>query len=512
MTGLFSLFPANMFSDDVLLVLSVLVFAALLVTKVGYRFGIPTLLLFLAVGMLFGQDGFGLEFNNFEYAQFIGNVALTVILLTGGMETDIRNIKPVLKQGIILSTAGVLLTAVLTGGFIFLISRWMPEALPFGVLGCFLLAAAMSSTDSASVFSILRGNKMRLKGNLDHTLELESGSNDPMAYVLTILLVQVIATMQFPDSATFDQGLTRQLILVSSLTLLLQIVVGAGLGIAFGFLSRWLIKKVDLKGSPLHAIMIVSIGFFTNSFATVLKGNGLLAVYVAAIIIGNDPKFPYKKDIMKFHDGLTWLVQLIMFLLLGLLVNPSELPAVAIPALLIALFMSWVARPLAVFSLTAPFKSMSNRGRAFISWVGLKGAAPILFSIYPVVVGIPGAKAMFNIVFFTTLISLLMQGMTLAKVAKWLDVDDITPPEVETFGIEIPDEMGMLSDTVIKKNDPENGTAIRDINMPEGKRIVMIKRQDSFIVPDGNVILAEGDKLLILEYETEAEEIPQAPI
>ena len=496
---LLSLLPVNLLSDDVLLALSVLIFFALLVTKVGYKLGVPSLLLFLGVGMVFGQDGVGIRFNNFEYVQFVGNIAMIIILLTGGLETNYQSIKPVMREGIVLSTAGVLLTTAFTGGFIFLISKWMPQVLPLGLLSCFLLAAAMSSTDSASVFSILRGNKMKLKNNLDHILELESGSNDPMAFVLTIILVNIITATQSANGIPTDVGAMR-VVEVATVTLLMQLFVGAALGLGMGFLTRWLVRKMQLKNTSMNAILILSLAFFTSSIAAVLKGNGLLAVYIAAIIIGNDRKLPYKKDIMKFMDGLTWLVQLLMFLLLGLLVNPSELPSVAVPALLIALFMSFVARPVSVFALTWPFKEMTHQGRAFVSWVGLKGAAPILFSIYPVVAGVPGARSMFNIVFFITLLSLLMQGMTIPKVARKLGVEEVSDPEVETFGIDMPEEMGTLSDYVIQASDLANGNTLKDLEMPSGKRVIMIRRGDTNIVPEGNVTLAEGDKLLVLNY------------
>ncbi len=488
-----SLLPINLISDNVLLVLSILVFFAIPISKVGYKLGVPFLLLFLVIGMMFGQDGVGISFDNFENVQFVGNVALTIILLTGGMETSFKAIKPVIKQGLVLSTAGVLLTTALTGGFIYLLSRWMPHALPFGLLGCMLLAAVMSSTDSASVFSILRGNKMKLKNNLDNILELESGSNDPMAYVLTILLVNI-----------YGKEMTSTLPLVALLTLVMQLGIGAAVGVGMGYFTKWIAKKIRMKITMLNAIMILSLAFFTNSFAAVIKGNGLLAVYLFAIIIGNEHRLPFKKDTLKFLDGLTWLVQLLMFLMLGLLVNPTELPSVALPAILIGMFMSLVARPLSVFSLTLPFRDMTNRGRAFISWVGLKGAAPILFSIYPVVAGIPEAKEMFNIVFFITLVSLLLQGMTIPKVAKKLHVDEDSEPEVETYGIEMPDGMGTFTNHIVETADLARGNTLKDLQMPEGRRVVVIKRDEELIVPAGDVVLQPDDKLLIIEYGQKA--------
>lgn len=490
---LLSLFPVNLFSDNLLLLLSIVIITALFVSQAGYKFGVPSLLLFLAVGMAFGQDGVGIRFDNFHIAQSVGNIALTVILLAGGMETDFRSIKPVLRQGIILSTLGVLFTVAFTGGFIWFLSTRMPQALPFGVLGCFLLAAAMSSTDSASVFNILRGSRLSLKNNIGSVLELESGSNAPVAYVLTITLVQIITAGNAPKTP------------VVVLTLLFQILIGAGIGVGMGYLGRWMIKRIRLRGSALYAIMVLCLGFLTNAVAADLKGNGLLALYIAAIILGNDKKLPFKKDVLKFLDGVTWLAQILMFLLLGLLVNPSELPKVAFPAILIAVFMSLVARPLSVFMLMAPFKEMNWRGKSFVSWVGLKGAAPILFAIYPVVANVPEAKDMFNIVFFITLLSLLFQGTTIPFAAKLLKVGEKAEGEVDTMGIEMPDEMGTLTNHIVTKKDLSKGNLLKDLNMPLGKRVIMIKRGDDFIMPDGGATLMEGDQMLILESYSQNE-------
>lgn len=482
-----SLFPVNLFSDNLLLLLSIVIITALFVSQAGYKFGVPSLLLFLAVGMAFGQDGVGIRFDNFDIAQSVGNIALTVILLAGGMETDFRSIKPVLRQGVVLSTLGVLFTVAFTGGFIWFLSMRMPQALPFGVLGCFLLAAAMSSTDSASVFNILRGSRLKLTNNLGSVLELESGSNDPVAYVLTITLVQIITAGNAPKTP------------IVVLTLLFQIIIGAGVGVGMGYLGRWMIRRIRLSDSTLYAIMVLCLGFLTNAVAADLKGNGLLALYIAAIILGNDKKLPFKKDVLKFLDGVTWIAQILMFLLLGLLVNPSELPKVAFPAILIGVFMSLVARPLSVFMLMAPFREMNWRGKSFVSWVGLKGAAPILFSIYPVVANVPEAKDMFNIVFFITLLSLLFQGTTIPFAARLLKVGKKAEPEVDTMGIEMPDEMGALTNHIVTQKDLQNGNLLKDMNMPVGKRVIMIKRGEDFVMPEGSTTLMEGDQMLIIE-------------
>lgn len=420
------LFPVNFMADDMLLLLSVLVFVAILVSKIGFKYGVPSLLLFLGVGMLFGQDGMGIEFDNFNKSQFFGNWALSVIILAGGLQTDFKKIKPILAPGVMLSTLGVVLTALFTGIFIYLIFRVLGVDRNISLIVCCLLAAVMSSTDSASVFSILKGSKMKLKEHLQPMLELESGSNDPMAFVLTIVLTHTILNIQ---NAGAEHMNTVSIILNSLFVLFLQIASGVAVGFAIGYGARWLLRKFHLHDKALYAIMVLCIGFFSNSFAEVVKGNGLLALYITGIIIGNTKDLPNRGEVFTFFDSFTWLAQALIFLLLGLLVDPSELPTVALPAILACLFMSFVGRPLSVFICLFPFRKFSMRARIFVSWVGLKGAGPILFAIYPVVSKMDGSKDIFNIVFVVTLISLLIQGMTLASSARWLKVEKLEEDE-----------------------------------------------------------------------------------
>jgi cell volume regulation protein A len=481
---------SNLLSDNLLLLASVLVFFAILITKVGARFGAPSLLLFLLLGMVAGADGIGLEFNDYEVAESIGHFAMTIILFTGGLETSLRDTKPVMRQGILLSTLGVLLTAILTGAFAYLtVGKWIG---PLGAsfMGCFLLAAVMSSTDSASVFSVLHGRRSKLRENLGPMLELESGSNDPMAYVLTIILVQILTSTKHAGSwAMVGTG---------AWILIVQIIVGFVIGIGVGFGAKYLLERISLPSNALYSIMILSVGFFANGLASLLFGNGLLALYVAAIVIGNNLDIPQRRDILKFFDGLTWLMQLLMFLMLGLLARPSQFSTIALPALAIGLFMTIFARPISVFLCLMPFKGISFRGKLFASWVGLKGAGPILFALCPVVAGLEGSAEIFNIVFFITLVSLLIQGMTLSPAAKWLNLSYDDDPEVETFGMEIPEEMGMLRDHVVSENELLDGETLRDLNLPHGIRVMMVKRDGHFLVPHGSMILQPGDHLLII--------------
>ena len=481
-------------SENVLLILSVLIFSSILISKAGYRFGLPSLLLFLVAGMLFGVDGLGLQFNDVKQAQFIGMCSLCVILFSGGMETKIKEIRPVLAPGLMLSTLGVVLTTVFTGLFIFVLSVWdrCPISLP--LVTCLLLAATMSSTDSASVFNILRNSKRRLKNNLQPMLELESGSNDPMAYILTIILVQLANALTGDSAGSLDSWSVAG---DAFRTLLLQFGVGILGGAVFGFASVWFLRRVNLNNAPLYAILLLSVMFFSYTATTYLSGNGYLAVYLAGIIIGNK-SIPYRKDILSFFDGMTWLVQIFMFLILGLLVNPHEMLKTGPVALLIGIFMILVARPLSVFISLAPFRKISTASKSFISWVGLRGAAPILFATYPVVENVEGADLIFNIVFFITLLSLIIQGSSITGSARLLKLNEDMPEEENTFGVEVPEEAGKLVEITLTEESLLHGNTLKELKLPEGMLVMMIKRQDKFIVPNGSVELQAGDRLLII--------------
>ena len=488
-----SLFSVNLLSEHLLLLLSVLIFAAILVMKVGTKFGVPSLLLFLILGMLAGSDGLGLHFEDYEGAESIGHFAMTIILFTAGLETSLKETKPILKQGVLLSTVGVMLTVLFTGGFIYLVMGKMYGA---SILGCFLLASIMGSTDSASVFSILHGKKLHLRENLSPMLELEFGSNDPMAYTLTLILVGIMTSPR-------TSGGGWSMLLTGIGILAIQIVVGVAIGLAVGYGAKWVLNKLTLPGISLYSILILSTGFFANGIAAILHGNGLLALYIAAIIIGNKAELPRRKEILSFFDGMTWLMQLVMFLMLGLLARPSQMLPMIIPALLIGLFMMIVARPAGVLLSLLPFKGLSFRAKIFTSWVGLKGAGPILFALAPVLAGLDGASSMFNIVFIITLFSLLLQGMTLDPVARWLNLSYSEDPQVETFGMEIPEEMGLLRDHIVTAEDLERGATLRDLRLPHGIRVMMVRRDGKFLVPHGSMPLMEGDSLVIIMGESD---------
>ncbi len=481
--------------ENILLIGSILIFTAILISRAGFKFGVPVLLLFIVVGMAFGVDGLGLAFDNFQIAQFIGTIALCVILYCGGLETKFNSIKPVLKEGIVLSTVGVFLTALFTGGFILLLTRVRHLDEGMSIVMCFLLAAVMSSTDSASVFNILRNANMKLKENLQPVLELESGSNDPMAYVITIVLIQC-AQQLFEPASGIDIDYTR-MIGNALLTFFLQLGIGAIVGVGLGKAFAWALGKLQLNGASLYAIFVLSVGFFIYSVTGLVYGNGFLAIYLAGVIIGNKT-MPHKREVFRFSDTVTWLMQMGMFLTLGLLVNPKEMLSVAPVALLIGLFLTFIGRPLAVFISLLPFRNLSFRARVFISWVGLKGATPIIFAIFTVVAGIPGSGQIFNIVFFITMISMLFQGMSIPAVARKLNLALPQEKAPETFGIEIPEEAGKLMDHRLTESDLSSGDTLKEVALPEGTRVVMIKRDGELIVPDGSVKLKVGDKLLMI--------------
>lgn len=465
---------------------SILIFISILISKTGYRFGIPTLLLFLLVGMLFGSDGLGLQFNSAEDAQFIGMIALSIILFTGGMDTKYSDIRPVLKQGILLSTVGVLLTTLLTGLFIFYISGWDDTNIELSLMASLLLAATMSSTDSASVFNLLRSQKMNLKEDLRPMLELESGSNDPMAYMLTIVLIQVLSS-----GGALSTGLLLR-------DLLVQFLIGGAVGYSMGRLMSWLINKIGLSNSSLYSILLLSMVFMTFTATDLLKGNGYLAVYISGIVTGN-AKLVHRKEINTFMDGLTWLFQIIMFITLGLLVNPHELLDTAAVALLIGGFMIVVARPVSVFACLLPFRNFSVRARLFVSWVGLRGAVPIIFATYPVITNIADSHRLFNIVFFITLLSLIVQGMTISSVARWLKLDLPLRKEGNEFGVELPEEIdSQLHDITLTEAMLRNGNRLADMDIPRGSLVMLVKRGNEFLIPNGQMHLQAGDKLLFI--------------
>jgi cell volume regulation protein A len=477
-----------------LLVISILIFISLLVGKMGSRFGVPTLLLFLLIGVLFGVDGVGIEFNSPVIAQAIGVVALNIILFSGGMDTRMSEIKPIAVQGFILATVGVFLTALFTGIFIYWLTNNFFNAITFPLLESFLLASVMSSTDSASVFSILRSKNLVLKENLRPLLEFESGSNDPMAYMLTIVLIQLI---QSPEIDT----------VAAVIMFFKQLIIGGLAGYLLGkkvFVR--IINKINLENDALYSVLLVTLMFFLFGLTTFIGGNGYLAVYIGGLFVGNS-QFVHKRSSLKFFDGMTWLVQIIMFLTLGLLVNPSELLPIAGVGIAVGFFMIFVSRPLTVYTCLLPFRKMSLRAKNYVSWVGLRGAVPIIFATYPWVAGIAQAKTIFNIVFFITIISLLVQGTSVSVMAKWLKLAEDAPAKrkLTKFDVEIAEEIkSYMGEISIKEEYLANGSRLMDLNVPDNTLIAMVKRDEQFFIPRGNTELKVGDEILVITGDEEA--------
>ncbi len=466
-------------TENILLIGSILLLLSILGGNASYRYGVPTLVLFLAIGMLAGSDGpGGIYFDNPKTAQFIGIVSLNFILFSGGLDTDWKSTKPILWQGISLSTVGVFVTALLLGFFVWVITD-------FTIFEGLLLGAIVSSTDAAAVFSMLRSKSLALKGKLRPTLELESGSNDPMAFILTIIFLGLVTN---PDTSIW-----------SVVPMFFkQMLLGTGSGYAFGRLTKWLVNTIRLDFEGLYPVLVITMMFATFSATDFVGGNGFLAVYLCAIYLGNQ-EIIHKKTILRMFDGLAWLMQIVLFLTLGLLVFPTQVVPVMGIGFLIALFLMFAARPISVWIALLPF-NMPARHKWYISWVGLRGAVPIVFATYPMLAGIDKANMIFNIVFFVSLTSVLLQGTTLPAVARWLKVD--LPARVKPmFRTDM-----VVSDivkTIMERIDlPPTasvlGKKLVELEFPPEATIAMIIRGSEFIMPNGNTELQANDTLIVL--------------
>jgi cell volume regulation protein A len=451
---------------------------SVLVSKTANRTGLPVLALFLLIGMLAGSDGIGkISFNNPATAQFLGIIALCFILFSGGLDTKFDQVKPIVWRGITLSTLGVLITAVCLGAFVY----WITD---FSWLESLLLGSIVSSTDAAAVFAIFRSKSTGLKRNLRPTLELESGSNDPMAYFLTITFISLI---QQPEASFW-----------SMLPMFLKAMsLGALMGFVIGRLTVRVINRVDLFIEGLYPVLTIAMMLFSYSLTEFVGGNGFLAIYISGLILGNS-KFIHKRSLLKFYDGFAWLMQILMFITLGLLVFPSRMMPIIGVGLLISAFLVLVARPLAVFLCLWPLK-MYYKDLTFVSWVGLKGAVPIIFATYPMVEKVPNADMIFHIVFFITLTSLLLQGTTLFNVAKWLR---LTIPEGKAkkpvLEFDSDNIKSVLEEIVVESGFRCVHQAIVDLELPQTALIVRIEREDKYFTPNGSTVIEPGDRLTIL--------------
>lgn len=466
-------------TENILLVGSVLLLLSIIAGKTSYRFGVPVLILFLGIGMLAGVDGIGkIHFDDPKLAQFVGIVALNFILFSGGLDTHWPTVKPVLWQGISLSTIGVLLTALGLGAFIW----WMTD---FTLYESLLLGSIVSSTDAAAVFSILRSKNLALRSNLRPTLELESGSNDPMAYVLTLAFLTLVVSENMNITSVIP-------------LFFIQMIVGGLAGFGFGKFSKFVINRIALGFEGLYPVLVIALMFITFSATDFVGGNGFLAVYICAVYLGNQDLI-HKKTIMKMYDGLAWLMQIVLFLTLGLLVQPSGIIPYLDIGILISLFLILVARPIGVFASLVFFR-MKLRRRFYISWVGLRGAVPIVFATYPLLAGVEKADVIFNIVFFISVSSVLIQGTTLTYVARLFNValpeeEKVLTP-VDNILVEYP--KAVMEEINIPENNQVVGKKIVDLHFPKSSIIAMIKRKEQYLTPSGSTVIEAGDTLIVI--------------
>lgn len=460
-----------------ILVISILLVLSVVASNISDRFGIPALLVFLIIGMLAGSEGFGgIYFDDPRIAQAVGFFALAVILFSGGLDTEWGSVRGVMTEALVLATVGVLLTAFLLGLAANLI-------LGISLLEGMLLCAITSSTDAAAVFALLRAQGVSLRGKLKPLLEFESGSNDPMAVFLTVGLIQLI---QMPDKPV-----------LSLIPLFFQqMIIGGILGVVFGHILLFLINRLRLGYEGLYPVLTLGMLLLAFAVTMLVQGSGFLAVYLVGLTLARED-FLHKRSLIRFYGGLAWLFQIVMFLTLGLLVFPSRLVAIAIPGLILSALLIFIARPISVWLCLIPFR-YTNREKAFISWVGLRGAVPVILATYPRIAGLEQSDLIFNIIFFVVITSAIIQGTSITPVARLLQVDDKEPkqPDYPLVTMPLRGWRGVLQEVVIQPDSPVAGKAVYEIHLPRDYLIVLIAREEQFLIPNGSIVLQPGDRLL----------------
>lgn len=459
---------------SMMMICGVVLLISITTSKVLYKFGVPILLVFIVLGMIFGSDGIGgIYFSNYKLTNDICSIALVFIMFYGGFGTNWKVAKPSLKPSLLMSTLGVIITTVLTGLFVSFL-------LKISILEGLLIGAVVSSTDAASVFAILRSQKLNLEGSLATLLEVESGSNDPTAYMLTVAILTLMST-----------GSTSGLIFI----ILKQIIFGILVGVILANITVHVLRKIDFEIKGFDAIFLTAIAILAYALSELLGGNGYLSVYLAGVIIGNS-KIPHKRNLFYYFDGVSWIMQIALFFLLGLLAFPSKFPVVIGISIAISLFLVFVARPAATFLILKPF-GYSRNEKIFISWVGLRGAASLVFAIYAMTYGVKIENDIFHTIFFVALFSVAIQGTLIPKLAKKLDLVDNSTTVFKTFNDYTGEMSSKLIELTINKNSNWVNKSIMDADIPNEILIVMIKRKDKIIIPKGASIIEEGDILVL---------------
>lgn len=476
--------------DYLIIGATALVIISILANKVSGRLGVPSLLIFILVGMLAGSEGpGGIQFDNPFIAQSIGVVALSLILFSGGIDTRWSEVKPVFSKALALSTAGVAITALI-------ISIASVLLLGFSPLEGFLLGAIVSSTDAAAVFATLRSRRASLKGDVRPLLEFESGSNDPMAIFLTIGAVMLLTqpgTSMFALIPLFVQ----------------QMAIGGLFGYGFGRITVWLINTLKLEYEGLYAVLTLCMALFIYSMTAVLGGNGFLAVYIAALVIGSST-IVHKRSLIRFHEAIAWLMQITMFLALGLFVFPSQLLPILVPGIIISLILIFIARPVAVYLSLLPWK-MNKNEKMMVSWVGLRGAAPIVLATFPLLAAVSQANMVFNLVFFIVITSAILHGTSIPFIARMLDLAAPAPSR-SRFGMEMDqkeDQTNELIEMEIPHGSPVINKQIVNIGLPSGTLIVLIAKGKDQISPTGSTVIECKDTLLVLTATDKKNEVRQ---
>ncbi|MCW8193879.1 potassium/proton antiporter [Proteobacteria bacterium 005FR1] len=464
---------------QVILFGAILAVLSILTSILSRRVGAPSLLLFLLLGMLAGEEGpGGIQFHDFDTAFLIGNLALAVILLDGGLRTHVSSFRVGLAPALTLATVGVAITAGIVGAV-------AADVLGWSWLEGFLIGAIVGSTDAAAVFGLLHSAGLELKERSGATLEIESGTNDPMAIFLTITLVGLLGT----EAETSGWAMVGEFVRQMGLGLAIGGVGGWGLG--------WQVNRLSLPLS-LYPLLVIATGIAFFSLANLLGGSGFLAVYVMGLVLANRP-LNYVHDIRRFHDGMAWISQIGMFLILGLLVTPSDLLDVVVPGLIIAGVLVFVARPAAVLLCLAPFR-FPWREQAFVSWVGLKGAVPIILALFPYLSGLENSDVYFEITFFVVLMSLILQGWTIAPLARWLKLE--VPPHIDEFqqlSLGVPGRAGCeLVAYKVHAGSPADAYMVDRLPLPKDTRLIGVVRKGEFIESNASVDLKPEDHLILL--------------